>query len=150
MGAEVGSDVRSSDLGKIKIGNTRIDIWGGFQPYVRMAGQLISGEYISSTTGKKLTLGEGYKPLTRLDILMRQIESKEAPVFSFLTDILKGQTFEGKPINIPKEIGMRFVPMVVQDLYDVIKDNPEAAPAVILTPFGVGVQTYKGKRKVKF
>ena len=150
MGAEVGSDVRSSDLGKIKIGNTRIDIWGGFQPYIRMVGQLISGEYISSTTGKKLTLGEGYKPLTRLDILMRQIESKEAPVFSFLTDILKGQTFEGKPINIPKEIGMRFIPMVVQDLYDVIKDNPQAAPAVILTPFGVGVQTYKGKRKVKF
>lgn len=145
MGADVGKDPRSSDFGKIKIGNTRIDIWGGFQQYIRMAGQMISGQYVSSTTGKVMTLGEGYKPLTRLDILMRQIESKEAPVFSLFTDILKGQDFEGKPINIPKEVGMRFVPMVIQDLYDVIKDNPEAAPAVMLAPFGVGVQTYKQK-----
>lgn len=145
MGAEVGTDPRSSDFGKIKIGDTRIDIWGGFQQYIRMAGQLISGKYVSSTTGKVITLGEGYKPLTRLDILMRQIESKEAPVFSFLTDILKGQDWQGKPINIPKEIGLRFVPMVVGDLYDIIKDNPEALPAALLVPFGVGVQTYKQK-----
>ncbi len=156
MGADVGIDPRSSDFGKIKIGNTRIDIWGGFQQYARMAGQIISGKYVSSTTGKEMTLGEGYKPLTRLDILLRQIESKEAPIFSFMTDILKGQDFEGKPVNIPKEIGTRFVPMVVQDLYDVIKDNPEATPAVMLAPFGVGVQTYKGnppkekKRKTNF
>jgi len=150
MGAEVGNDVRSSDLGKIKIGNTRIDIWSGFQPYIRMVGQLISGEYVSSTTKKVLTLGEGYKPLTRLDILMRQVESKEAPTFSLITELLKGQDFEGKPINISKELALRFVPMVIQDLYDVIKDNPEATPAVMLAPFGVGVQTYKGRKKVKF
>ncbi len=144
-----GAVIRA-DFGKIKIGPTRIDMWAGFQHSIRMAGQMISGQYVSSTTGKVMTLGEGYKPLTRLDILMRHIESKEAPVFSLFTDILKGQDFEGKPINIPKEIGMRFIPMVAQDLYDVIKDNPEATPAVMLAPFGVGVQTYKEKSRRKF
>ncbi len=150
MGAEVGDDPISSDFGKEKIGITRIDHWGGFQPYIRMLAQVISGKYKSSTTGKIMTLGEGYRPLTRLEILQRQVESKEAPVFSFITELLKGQTFEGKKINIPKEVALRFVPMLVQDLYDVIKDNPEATPAVLLASFGVGVQTYKPKKGKKF
>uniref|UniRef100_A0A6M3K7I0 Uncharacterized protein n=1 Tax=viral metagenome TaxID=1070528 RepID=A0A6M3K7I0_9ZZZZ len=150
MGAEVGDDPISSDFGKEKIGITRIDHWGGFQPYIRMLAQVISGKYKSSTTGKIMTLGEGYRPLTRLEILQRQVESKEAPVFSFITELLKGQTFEGKKINIPKAVGLRFVPMVVQDLYDIIKDNPEATAVMLLAPFGVGVQTYKRKPGKKF
>ena len=150
MGAEVGDDPRSSDFGKIRIGDTRIDHWGGFQPYIRMVGQLISGQYKSSTTGKIVTLGEGYRPLTRLEILQRQIESKQAPVFSLITELLKGQTFEGKKINIPKAVALRFIPMVVQDLYDIVKENPDALPAIILAPFGVGIQTYKPKSRKKF
>ncbi len=51
-GAEVGVDPRSSDFGKIKVGNTRVDLFAGFQQYVRMAGQLLTGQYVSSTTGK--------------------------------------------------------------------------------------------------
>lgn len=148
-GADVGIDSRSSDFGKIKIGPTRIDVWGGFQQYVRMAAQLISGEYISSTTGKKLTLGEGYKPLTRLDILYHQLEGKEAPIFSLATRMLKGQDITGKKVSFTKELALRFVPMVIQDLYDVIKENPKAVWTSILSPFGVGVQTYSDKKRLK-
>jgi len=150
MGADVGTDVRSSDFGKIKVGATRVDIWGGFQQYVRMIGQLVSGQYVSSTTGKVMTLGEGYRALNRLDILLRQIESKEAPIPSFITEILKQKTYTGEEINIPKEIALRFVPMLIQDLYDVIKDNPQALPLIPLAPFGVGIQTYKPNQKKKF
>ncbi len=146
-GLEVGTDPRSSDVGKIRIGKTRIDVWGGFQQYIRMAWQLISGQYVSSVTGKVITLGEGYKPLTRLDILVRQIESKEAPIFSFVTEMLKGQDFEGKPLNIPKEIGLRFVPMVMQDFYDLIKEDPTLLPVGILGIFGFGVQTYETQKR---
>lgn len=150
MGADVGKDPRSSDFGKIKIGNTRIDIWGGFQQYVRMMAQQITGEYVSSTTGKKLTLGEGYKPLTRYEIFLRQIESKEAPVFSLITDILKQQNFKGEKINIPKETAQRFVPMVAQDMYDLYKEDPGLLPIGILSVFGEGVQTYAPKKSNKF
>lgn len=150
MGADVGTDPRSADFGKIKVGNTRIDIWGGFQQYVRMMAQQVSGEYVSSTTGKKLTLGEGYKPLTRYDILLRQIESKEAPVFSLITDILKQQNFKGEKINVPAEVLQRFTPMVAQDMYDLYKEDPALVPLGILSIFGQGVQTYAPKKSNKF
>ncbi len=141
-GAKVGDDWRSSDFGKIIVGNTRIDIWGGFQQYVRMLGQLTTGQYISSTTGKLTTLGEGYKPLTRFDIALRQVESKEAPFLSFLTDLLKQQDYAGKPIKITNEIAQRFIPMVLGDIYDLAKTSPELLPASLLGVFGVGLQTY--------
>ena len=38
-GADVSADPRSADFGKIKIGKTRYDIWGGFQQYARVIGQ---------------------------------------------------------------------------------------------------------------
>lgn len=145
--AEVGINPRSSDFGKIKIGNTRIDIWGGFQQYVRMAAQLITGKYVSSTTGKEITLGEGYKPLTRFDILQRQIESKEAPVFSFITDLLKQQDYAGQPVKLTTLIGERFKPMVLGDIIDLIKDDPSLVPLSVLGVFGFGVQTYQPRLK---
>ena len=149
-GADVGLDPRSADFLKIKIGNTRIDILGGFQQYIRAAGQLISGKYVSTTTGKVVTLGEGYRPLTRLEILTRQVESKEAPIFSFITSLLKGQEITGEKISIPKEVGKRFIPMAMSDIYEIAKETPELLPISWLGIFGVGLQTYKGRpSKVK-
>lgn len=144
-GAEVETDPRSSDFAKIKINNTRIDILGGFQQYIRSAAQLISGTYISSITGKKITLGEGFKPLTRYDILLRQIENKEAPVLSFITDLLRGQDFTGEKINIGKEVVDLFTPMVISDIYELAQEDPGLLPIGVLGIFGIGIQTYKGK-----
>lgn len=147
-GAEVGDDPTSSDFGKIKVGNTRIDIWGGFQQYVRMAGQLWTGKYTSTTTGKQYTLGEGYKPVTRWDILWRQIESKEAPIAAFVTALLRQQDYKEDPVSVTKEVKEMFTPMVVSGLYDIYKDDPELLPLGLMSIFGVGVQTYTPKSKL--
>ena len=148
-GADVVTDARSADFSKIKIGNTRLDIWGGFQQYIKTAAQLISGQIVSSTTGKTFTLGEGYKPITRLDILGRALEYKEAPVVSFITNLLRGQTALGEDINLRTEVQQRFTPMVMQDIYEIAQDNPDILPLSILGIFGVGVQTYQDKTKAE-
>lgn len=143
-GADVGTDPRSADFGKIIIGKTRIDVWGGFQQYIRMFAQLGTGQYVSSVTGKLVTLGEGYKPLTRFEILQRQIEAKEAPVFSLITTLLKGQNFLGEKVKITDEIKNRFTPMAIQDIYDIYKNDPEVLSISGLGMFGFGLQTYSG------
>lgn len=142
-GAKVGNDPRSADFGKIRIDDTRYDVLGGFQQYMRLAAQLITGEHISSTTGVKSVVGEGYKPLTRKEILGRFIENKEAPLLSLASKMLEGQGFAGEPLDIPKEIAVRFIPMVAKDMYEMAKEKGSGGMAMeIPAIFGVGVQTY--------
>src|SRR3990167_1332171 len=142
-GAQVGTDPRSADFGKIKVGNTRYDIWGGFQQYIRSAAQFITGKYISTTTGREITLGEGYKPLTRKDILLRQLESKAAPVLSFVLGWLEG-TSMGDKFRPGAELVDRFIPMAIQDVTDLIREKGPILGIALGSPafFGVGVQTY--------
>lgn len=142
-GAEVETDPTSADFAKAKFGNTRYDIMGGFQQYIRLANQLIQGRIKSSTTGREITLGEGYKPLTRKDILFRFFESKESPILSFATALMTGQDTQGRDINVPNEIVSRAIPLVVQDLYDLYQDKGlEGLVWGLPAPFGVGTQTY--------
>lgn len=143
-GAKVGTDIRSADFGKIRMGNTRYDILGGFQQYIRLAGQLITGQQVSSTTNVPMTLGEGYKSTTRLDILGRFVESKLAPVPSFIDSILKGKTFEGENMSVTEEVAKRFVPMIIQDMTELYKEKGfEGIGMSIPSIFGVSTQTYK-------
>ena len=142
-GADVETNPRNPDFEKIKVGNTRYDIWGGFQQYYRFLSQIITGEMISSTTGVKKTLGEGYKATTRWDVLQNFVGGKLAPLPSFVVTLLKGKGMFGKELDVPKEVGIRFVPMVIQDFYDIYKERGAKYLAMALPAvFGVGVQTY--------
>lgn len=139
----VGADPRSADFGKIKIGNTRFDVLGGFQQYMVLISRLISGQMVSSTTGKEFMLGEGYKPTTRGDIIQRFFQSKTSPVASFIIGLVNGQSTMGENFKISAEIADRFIPMMIQDMYDLYRENGAdgllmAFPGV----FGIGSQTY--------
>ena len=146
-GAEVSTDPRSADFGKIKIGNTRFDPYGGFQQYAVLAYRLASGEMVSSSTGKEVNLAEGgFGKATRASIIGRFLRSKEAPVASFATDLLTGQTANGAKVDLPVEIADRFIPMVAQDTFDLYREaGPQAIPMAAPAIFGVGVQTYSDK-----
>src|SRR6185369_6689148 len=77
-GASVSHDPREADFGKIRTGNTRLDILGGFAPYITLAARLITGETKNSNTGevKDLTEGKFGQP-TRADVVERFFASKE-------------------------------------------------------------------------
>jgi hypothetical protein len=118
-----------------------MDVAGGFLQYIRLASQLLTNTTVTGA-GKVRPLGEGYKPTTRLDVLGRFVATKEAPVASFVTDWMRGTTLFGEKFDLPKAVGQRFVPMAMQDIYDIAKDDPELLPLAVPGIFGVGVQTY--------
>lgn len=145
-GADVTYDPRSADFGKIKVGNTRYSVLGGYEQYIRQFAQQLTGETISSTTGQMKKLGVGYKPRTRYDLALSFFESKESPYLSLATSLLKGTNAVGEKTDPKSELAKRFTPMFIQDLVDLYKDKgiggiAMGAPAF----FGVGTQTYGPK-----
>lgn len=147
-GARVGTDPRSADFAKLRIGNTRADILGGFQQYVRVGSQLASGKVVSSTTGKTVTLEPGFGKLTRQDIVERFLSGKFSPTASYFNDMLKGEGFEGEPFNPADAAAKRMIPLVAQDAYNLYRETdsiPLALLGYTVAAFGIGTQTYGDK-----
>jgi hypothetical protein len=144
-GAEVGDDPTSTDFGKIKFGNTRFNLYGPYQQLAVLFARLWKGYATSSTTGKKLMLGDENNPYspTRLDLLTRYFESKEHPTLSLIMSALRGTNSIGQPFNLPEETLNRFIPMVLSDGYDLYKEHGSVGllgliPAIL----GIPSQTY--------
>ncbi len=149
-GVRVQTDPRNPDWGKIRIGNTRIDIAGGFQQELRLLAQIATGVAISSTTGKKtsLTAGGFGKP-TRLDIAQRFFMGKESPIASLVTDWARGSNQIGQKFNWKDAATQRMIPLLAQDSYDLYKEQHGGMNGIAAAfagygvgAFGVGMQTY--------
>lgn len=148
-GAEVEEDPRSADFGKMQVGNTRMEVFGGFSNYVRLGAQVLTGEVKSSTTNKVKSMWSG-KPFdpTLFGQLSNFAQGKEAPLLSFFTKITQPTDFEGERVSIPAEVGKLFVPMIAEDVWKISKDNPSNLPFVLGGAAGFGLNTY-GPRKKK-
>jgi hypothetical protein len=145
-GADVGIDPRSADFGKIKVGDTRVDIAGGFQQYLVVAARLVRGETVSSTTGEVQRLEGGFAKPSRADIAQRFGEQKFAPVPGFVRDWAKNENFAGEEFDPAREGIRSFAPFGVESIYDTRSEG--AAPAIatgVLGSVGFGLQTYESK-----
>ncbi len=138
--SKVELDPRSSDFGKIKIGDTRLDIWTGYVQYARFLGQIYTAQ-------RKSSFGN-INPVERLEIAERMIQSKLSPAAGFLVDLLKGENYMGEELFTDtrtsiKQLRDRFMPLFVQDMWEAVEQNGQsgiwqALPGVA----GVGVITY--------
>ncbi len=144
-GAQVEDDPRSSDFGKIHDKNSRWDIWGGFQPYVRLAAQMVTGERKSTNTGKVQKLdGEGFFGEDRGSVALGFLRGKLAPVPSMLVDFIKKKDAVGNDVTIGSEAESHLLPLLYSDLKEAVKDRGVSAYFTVGLPsiFGVGVNTY--------
>lgn len=151
LGADVELDPRSSDFGKIKVGNTRWDIWGGFQPYARVLTQSLTGER-KTTTGKIQELdGKGFMKQTRLTPLSNFARGKLAPIPASVIDLLTHRDAAGQPVTIKSELVSDVTPLLIQDVYTAMKDQGVKALFTVGIPaaFGIGVQTYNSNKKTQ-
>lgn len=142
-GAEVSTDPTSADFMKIKIGNTRINLFGSYQQLTTLVARQLLGYQTSSTTGRRVYLGEGYKPLNRLQLFGRWLESKEHPTLSYISEAMKGEDEAGRKFKYGPEVLDRFMPMVVSDSYDLYKEHgTKGLWGIIPTMLGLPTQTY--------
>lgn len=153
-GAKVSGDITSTDFGKARFGRTTLDPFGGFQQPIVAAARLISGES-TSTSGKTTDLTTSKFPNpTRATVAGNFARSKESPLASFIDAMAQGaQAFPpgglGQQIgtNRPSaEIINRFTPMLVNDLIDLSKSDPDLLPLAIPAALGMGLQTDDEKK----
>lgn len=151
-GADVEKDPRSSDFGKIKVGDTRYDIWGGFQQYIRFISQMATGKTKASTTGRISELsGKDRFGKTRADVAQSFFRGKLAPIPSMLWDFAQGRTATGQKTELGQELLDHFTPLIRNDIQDAWKEQGAKSLLTIGLPatFGVGVQTYPSKKPIK-
>jgi hypothetical protein len=145
-GATVNSEPTNSDFGKIRFGNTRIDPFAGHQQFLVAAARLITGKTTSSTSDKttSLTTGKFGMP-SRASVAGNFMKNKLAPIPSFVWSWMEGKDFDGTPFNAKNEMASRTIPIVMQDLHDIWKENPALVPGLassFSSAIGGGVQTY--------
>jgi len=152
-GVTVGMDPTSANFGKIRIGDTRIDIMAGFGPLLVFFTRLTVGRSTSSTTGKTQDLKGGFGNSSRLDIVYRFLESKAAPTTGIGLDVLRGQTFIGEPVTLKGEAINSTAPMMLRDVLDVWREPKDpvdaataAAVALFFGTFGIGFSSYGAKK----
>jgi len=136
---DVELDMRSSDFAKIRIGNIRIDPWGGFQPLVRLLAQ------VSTNRGKSIKTGQIFKtdPVTSI---ARFFRGKAAPLASLVIDLKTGKTYIGEKLD-PSKVDQwmeRILMMSIMDIWDGIREGGLAGGAIASLPsvFGGGVSVH--------
>jgi len=145
LGKAAGGDVSlspmSSDFGKVRIGNARLDPAGGFQQYLVLLSRLASGQTTSSTTGVTSELGGSFAAPTRKDIMERFGKGKLVPPLTFAYDMLNASKY--RPFNAADRTAQLFIPMIAQDAIEIAKEDPSLLPFLLpLTAIGMGTQVY--------
>lgn len=150
------AQILSSDFGKIRgSGDKVLDPAGGFQQPIVAASRFISGRSDAGPQNRAVTAG-------------RFAKNKLSPIASLAWEIASAQTWSGKSqpgnlktLTLPgyggftdeygnekylnREIALKFVPLFIQDMQQLMQDDPSFAefvgfsgPAV----FGAGSQNY--------
>ncbi|MDO8715559.1 MAG: hypothetical protein Q7J73_01945 [Dehalococcoidales bacterium] len=132
---EVGKDPRSSSFGKMRIGNTWIDPWGGFQQLFRFSAQIVTGQGTSAETGAPY-------PLDRLNSMARLLRGMLSPAAGLAADIGSGKTFIGEKLDWmnPKQWAERILPISATSAVEAFSTSGPVVGgiATILGTEGVG------------
>ena len=145
MGWSVEEDPTSTDFGKIKVGNTRYDVWGPTAPLMRYVARMQSGVSKSATTGD-------FSDINRKDLSLRFLRGKVSPVAGLAWDIGSGETFLGNDVDLTSVASLgeiaynQLIPLVAQDFIDALKYNEGG----IINPIVSGGSSFFGNGLVSY
>jgi len=133
----VETDLRSSDIGKLIIGDTHIDLTGGNSQLIYLLARLAAGTRKSG--------GSNEYDTTAAIELQRYLRYKNAPVFGVAADWAVGKDVMGEKFGTGKYWqGKIPIPMSIMDVFDAISVSGLGGIGVLpLTTYGIGVNTYE-------
>jgi hypothetical protein len=151
---EVVFDPKSSDFGKIKLGNTRVDPWGGRIQMIVYQSRFILGAVTKD--GVTQPLGSGPFTPNRWELTGKLIQNKLAPAAALGVKWMQTrmgkdgkQKLYGKEFLLSEELQGSLYPMYWGTIDELWKDQPETVSG-FLTAYaflGGGVSTYESKKQ---
>lgn len=147
----VDFDPRSSNFGKIKIGNTTIDVTGGTGSLATLLSRVLTQSSKSTATGKVTPLNSNkYGAKTVKDVFVDYFTNKLSPVGQVANEtLLTGKTFQGKKPTFGGEASNLFTPLPVKNIQEVLS-TPGGANAFmtgLIDAVGFVTNTYNSKKK---
>ena len=171
----VEMDPRSTDFMKIKVGDTRIDPWGGRIQQVVFTTKLVLGSISlfldeplkahKNKQGELYPLGVDYKSPSMKDVALQMATNKLAPSASLIfkasdtklrTDKSTGNqvrlTPYGEEFNLSDEAFKKLIPIYWESVAELLEEDPGALEGFLLLYafLGGGVQVQKPTEKRKF
>ena len=148
MGADVEDDPRSTDFGKIKVGDTRFDITGGAASLITLAVRMASNSYKSASTGLIHEYGTKYAQKNRFYSFIDFLTNKTSPPARMIVDYFKGTLWNGEPFTWQKSLYQAFTPISIQNALK-LKDNASAdrIAGVIADVVGINTQSFTASEK---
>src|SRR5262245_54995287 len=140
--ADVSMNPLSADFGKLRIGNTRIDPGGGYQPLTTLMSRGIAGETTSSTSNETKNLG-GYGN-TFGNVLGSFAANRLDPTSRLAFDIINATSKE--PVHLGDRLLQMVLPFYVNDITQAAQEDPYVAALVgPVSSIGMNTQTYAPK-----
>lgn len=148
----VNFDPTSADFGKIKVGDTRVDVTAGMSSLINLLARSADVIARGATQGEvKLGGKKSYDRNNPLGALFGTfLSNKLAPLPGTIRDLSKGETFSGKPLNVNSTEGLAnlavnlFAPIPVTNTLE-LADNPDSIGPILgtmLDGLGFGTNTY--------
>lgn len=146
-GGDPEEDPRSSDFGKIRFGDSRLDPLSGISQTAVLVSRLATGQTKSSITGKVSPIrgpGVPYGGATAPDVLARFLRGKLSPTLGIPLDVIAGENVVGEPTSLAGVSVGQVLPMQFDDIYKALREQnvPTGAALSMLSIFGMGLQTY--------
>jgi hypothetical protein len=114
-GAEVEIDPRSSDFGKIKIGDLRYDIWAGFQQEIVLLARIFTQAKVDVFNGKVKKFNEGFGSSNTGSTVGNFLRSKASPQVGYALSAMTGTTMGMEEFDAGKELLRMSVPLLLQE-----------------------------------
>jgi len=149
----VNFDPTSSDFGKIKVGNTRVDVTAGMSSFITLLARSADVAARGATQGEMQLGGKkSYNRTNPLGSLFGTfLSNKLAPLPATVRDMAAGKTFSGRPMNLNSTEGLAntavnlFAPIPITNTLELAEDPDSIGPILgtMLDGLGFGTNTYK-------